>query len=125
MNFIKNFFVYVLMIFHIGHGKPALAQFTNVTATITDSDGQTWNNGRWTVTIYNPNPQSPPSINGTPLTANQLNQTGTLSSSGVMTVTLANNSIVAPTGTYWVFTICPNASSACSIVNSSAIGTSQ
>lgn len=102
----------------------ASAQFTSVTATVTDLDGQTWNNGTWQVSLYNPYPQSPASINGTPLTPSQLQQKGSLNSSGVLSVSLADNSIVAPTGTYWVFTLCPNASAQCAIVNSPVSGTS-
>jgi hypothetical protein len=103
----------------------ALAQFTSVTATISDSDGQTWNNGRWSATLYNPFPANPPSIGGVPLTATQLNLGGFLSPSGVLTASMADNSQVAPTGTQWQFTICPNASTQCSTMLSAVSGASE
>ena len=91
-------------------GWVAFGQFTSVTATITDSDSQTWNNGHWSATLYNPFPANPPSIGGVPLTASQLNLSGSMSSSGVLTATMADNTQIAPTGTQWQITICPNAS---------------
>lgn len=111
--------VFLLMLFS---GAISYAQFTSVTATITDTDSQTWNNGTWSATLFNPFPQSPPSINGTPLTTSQLNLSGTLSGSGVLTATMADNSVVAPAGTYWQFVIKPNASVQASTATSPVSG---
>lgn len=106
-------------------GFTAFGQFTSVTATITDSDSQTWNNGHWSATLYNPFPTNAPSINGTPLTNNQLNLSGSMNGSGTFTQSMADNSQVAPTGTQWVFTICPNASAQCSVVQTAVSGGSE
>lgn len=103
----------------------ANAQFTSVTATITDSDSQTWNNGKWTATLINPSPQNPPSINGTLLTPSQMNLSGFMDGSGIITASMASNAAVQPAGTYWTFTICPNASSQCSTVNATTAGATQ
>lgn len=121
---IKRLKLFRLLLFILALSQ-ANAQFTSVTGTVTDLDSQTWNNGTWQVALYNPLPQSPANINGVPLTSAQLNQHGALSSGGVLTATLADNSIVAPAGTYWVFTLCPNASAQCAIVNSPVSGASQ
>ena len=92
----------------------AKAQVSAVTATITDSDGQTWNNGKWSATLYNPFPANLPSIGGVPLTNAQLNLSGVMSNSGVLTGNFSDNSFIAPSGTQWQITICPNASVQCS-----------
>lgn len=81
---------------------------TNVSATLQDSSTQVWSNATWTTTFITPfgNP-SPPNNNGNPITANQ---SGVADGSGHFTVTLDDNTIVAPAGSKWKFTICPNAS---------------
>lgn len=88
---------------------PAL---TTVTATIQDSSFQVWSQATWTTTFIPPfgNP-SPPSNRGNSITPNQSNVANT---SGFFTVTLDDNNVVAPAGSKWKFTICPNATvSAC------------
>jgi len=100
------------------------AQTSSLTATITDSDTQTWNNGSWTATLVNPVPQIPPSINGTPLTSAQQHLSGSMSSSGVITGTFSDNNYIVPAGTTWQFTICPNASVACSTGSTTVTGVS-
>lgn len=84
---------------------PAL---TTVTATIQDSSFQVWSQAQWTTTFIPPfgNP-SPPSNRGNSITPNQSNIANT---SGFFTVTLDDNNVVAPAGSKWKFTICPNAS---------------
>lgn len=99
---------------------PLIAQTSAFTATITDPDTQTWNNGTWNAQIYSPN--GPPASNGTPLTIAQSNVSGTMNGSGAMSGTLFDNSLLTPTGTLWRFTICPNASAPCSIGLVSVVG---
>src|ERR1017187_4439242 len=101
--------IVLLFVLYLSVGWVAFGQFTSVTATITDTDGQTWNNGFWSATLYNPFPANPPSYNGVPLTTSQINLSGTMSSSGVLTGTFSDNSLIAPTGTQWNITLCPNA----------------
>ena len=100
----------------------ATAFGSSLTATITDSDSQTWNNGTWTMVIYSPN--GTPTVNGVPLTAAQRSLSGTLSSSGVLSATVTDTSTIAPSGALWTFTICPNATSGCFTANLGVTGTS-
>lgn len=86
---------------------------TAVTATITDTDSQTWNNGAWSISLINPRPDITPNVNGVNLTSGQLSQSGAMSNSGVISVTLIDNSTISPIGTTWQFNICPNASASC------------
>ncbi len=102
----------------------APAQTTAVTATITDTDGQTWNNGFWSATLYNPFPANPPSYNGVPLTAAQMNLSGFMDGSGVLTGTFSDNSLLAPNGTQWNITLCPQANVQCSTGLTAIIGSS-
>lgn len=100
---------------------PAL---TNVTATLTDSTGQVWANGTWRVEFIPPfgNP-SPPNNNGNPITPPQ---TGVMDGTGTLTVTLDDNIVVAPAGTLWKFTLCPNANPAsCSFSSQVVHGATQ
>ena len=87
----------------------AVAQSTSVTATITDTDGQTWNNGAVTATFVPGPPQSYTWPGGTiPLTVS-----GTMNGSGQFTISLPDNSTITPIGSQWRFTLCPNASAPC------------
>jgi hypothetical protein len=95
----------------------AFAQ-TAVTATITDSDSQTWNNGTWTASLVSPS--GPPQGCTTATTV-----AGTMSGSGVITGSLCDNSLVGPSGSTWRFTICPNASANCSQVSTAVSGSTQ
>jgi hypothetical protein len=83
----------------------AMAQNTNVTGTITDSDGIVWANGTWSASLYNPSgTQRPVYCNtGQPVQTDFQNQT--LSNLGVLTATLPDNNLVCPSGTRWIFTI--------------------
>jgi hypothetical protein len=101
---LKLFGIYAMLILS------GYARATSVTATITDSDTQTWNNCVWRVTLNNPRPDITPSVSGTALTAGQISQSGTCNSSGVITVTLVDNSTINISGTTWTFNISPNAS---------------
>ncbi len=88
---------------------PALGQSTSVTATITDTDGQTWNNGTVTATFIPGNPQNykwPGGIipNSVP---------GTMNGAGTFTISLPDNTTITPLGSAWRISICPNASAPC------------
>jgi hypothetical protein len=91
------------------------AQTSNVTATVTDSDGQTWNNGTYQITFV-----PPTGYNGTVFTFNGVAWTptvhnGNLSGAGVLTVAnLERNDYIFPANSHWKFTLCPNASFRCS-----------
>lgn len=91
---------------------PAIAQLTTVSGNIVDSDGTSWFSAKVTATFV-PNPsypqQSQYNINGVPITSatyNQyLNQTLTADASGHFAITLLDNSLIAPVGSSWKFTI--------------------
>ena len=59
------------------------AQVTSVTATVVDSDGQAWNNGTWSASLFAPSGQA--FFNGTPVPTASFG--GSLSASGVLTDT--------------------------------------
>jgi hypothetical protein len=91
-------------------GLAACAQSTTtVTATITDSDGQTWNNGTVTASFL-PGPVQnykwPGGAIPSQVRAN-------LDGSGSFTMNLPDNSTITPVGSLWNFSICPNASAPC------------
>src|SRR6185312_7402678 len=95
----------------------AFASTSNVTATITDSDGQTWNNGTWTAVLVSP--KGTPTISGVP--AFPLTSQGNLSGSGTLNTVLLDTGSIDQTGATWTFTICPNASVSCSAVSGIAV----
>ena len=99
---------------------PAL---TAVSATLQDSSTQVWSLASWQTTFIPPfgNP-AVPNNNGNPITAGQ---SGLADTFGHFTVTLDDNNVVAPAGTKWKFTICPNASvTACAEVQMTITGAS-
>lgn len=103
----------------------ASAQTSNVTATITDADSQTWNNGTYTISfVQPPNDATAPVWNGTLMTPSQKIYTGSLSGSGVLTVALPDNTFITPGGSLWLFVICPNATAQCTQVSLKVSGAS-
>jgi hypothetical protein len=100
------------------------AQSTTVTATITDTSFQSWNNGTYSITfIPTPGKPGPYYWNGTPYTGQTFS--GALDSTGTFTATIPTNSFITPSGTQWNFTVCPNASAPCHTVVLPVSGNSQ
>jgi len=89
------------------------AQQVAVTATITDGDGQNWSNGTWSVQLVSPG--GTPVYNGIPVPTTQ--QSGSLNSSGNLSVTLYYTATIGPAGAYYNWIICPLASFQCSVFN--------
>lgn len=87
----------------------ASAQTTSASATITDSDGNTWNNGTVTATFV-PGPVNSYKWPGGPI-PNQVS--GSMNGSGTFTISLPDNTTITPKGSAWRFSICPNASAPC------------
>ena len=117
----------LLIISLIFGGLVTSAQTTSVTATITDSDSQTWNNGTWQAILTNvANPNGPYYLDGVQLTAAQLQKSGSMSSSGVITGTFYDTvNHITPNGSVYLFTLCPNASAPCvSNIGASPTGSS-
>ena len=106
----------LFLLFLLLCGASARAQTSNVTATITDSDTQTWNNGTYTITFVPSSSNSaPPVWNGSLMTTAQKGPyTGTLSAGGVLTVSIPDNSFITPPGSQWLFVLCSNTSAKCS-----------
>lgn len=132
MNMIKPLIPYKLIFAFIILACPIVlkAQVTAVSATVTDSDGQAWNNGKWSVTFV-PNPNYPNinsyNINGVQLNSSTYNsylsQSGVLNGSAAFSVNLLDNNLIAPTGTTWRFTITPNASVPATVYPNVAVST--
>lgn len=101
-------FIILLMFAGISWGQQLA-----VTATITDSDSQTWNNGTWSVSLQCLSNQC--NYNGTPVSS--VSQAGSLSSGGALAVTLYNSSTITPSGATYVWTLCSNTSAPCSVFN--------
>lgn len=105
------------------------AQVTSVSFQVTDTDGQTWNKGTWTVQLSVPAGQQQPAqflILGTTTPVPNQTQTGLLNTSGAGSATLTPNASIAPGNTQWTFNFCPLATPAACLQQSYVIsGTSQ
>jgi hypothetical protein len=88
----------------------AQAQSTTVSGQVTDSGGQSWNNGTFTATFV-PNPQYP--TGPYTWTGGTLNTTisGSLSGTGSYSVSIPSNSAISPVGSQWQIQFVPNATS--------------
>jgi hypothetical protein len=105
----------------LGLATSLWSQTSNVTATITDPDGQTWNNGTYTISfIPTPGNPGPFSWNGNPNFPQ--NYTGSLNGAGVLTVSIPDNSFIVPRGSLWQFTLCSRTSAPCQNVQLSVTG---
>lgn len=94
---------------------PTLAQ-TTVNLTVQDTpDNQTWNNGTWSAVLAPPGLAQGASIisGGGSLSP----QSGSLSGTGTASMSLPANTNIAPNGTTWAFTVCPQATSPCVTMN--------
>ena len=88
---------------------------TSLTGTVIDPTSQAWINGYWQATIYNPSGGTPVYLDGTrvpPSFSGALDNTGAFQGGAEV----GNNSKILPTGTAWRFTICPVASTPCSVL---------
>ena len=91
------------------------AQTATVTLQVTDLGGQSWNNGTWTVKLTPGPGQQPPVqyvLAGTSTVVPNQQQNGNLSGSGGASITLTENSVIAPAMTQWTFNVCPLATPA-------------
>lgn len=96
----------------------AFGQMTTVSATVTDSDAQTWNNGSWNI-VFNPSPSNPNisqyRVNGVPLDPAVISQNSLMNTSGALSVSVYQNGAITPTGSTWKLTVCPNATARCGV----------
>jgi len=104
MKYLVTLLIAIAVFCVAAHGQA----ITTVTATLRDSSLQVWSQATWSTKFIPPfgNP-SPPNNQGHPITPNQ---SGVADTSGFFTVNLDDNNVVAPAGSKWEFTICPNAS---------------
>ena len=96
---------------------------TTVTATITDLSGQAFIAGTVQADYQRPAGKQGvvPLSNGVPIVEHGAPLFTTLNSSGHFSIALADLSTVSPTGGYWNFTICPNASSTCPVATTASV----
>ena len=123
---IKRALLVLLVLFSFS--VAAYGQTTSVSGTISDSAGQTLNNGTFTFTLIPPTGNNGPFyLAGTLMTPGQLTIKGTLSSGGAFAgVVVGSNASITPVGTTWSFTVCPQATSPCYTQNNITIaGSSQ
>ena len=100
----------VFLLLGLALGAVSYASTTNITATVTDTDGQRWSNGRWSATIVMPGGV----FSGTKATINGVavpsSASGVMDDNGVLTGVLTDTSSLDQTGVLWKFRVCPNAS---------------
>jgi hypothetical protein len=100
----------------------SFGQLTNVTATVTDSDGSVWSNATGTISFY-PNPSQPNiaayTIGGVPITVaypNLVKQNITTSGSGVLTAQVMDSNQITPLGSRWYIVLQSNTSAPASVL---------
>lgn len=108
----KNKVLKFLVAWLFGAGLLANAQLLSVTATLTDTDGQTWNNGTCSISVYNSQGVTP-QYNGTPIPTNPV---CSINSSGVLSASLYNTNTLFPVSSQYRFTIQSNTSATASVV---------
>lgn len=105
----------------------ATAQSTTVSVTVVDLGGQVWKNGTISY-VFAPNPSFSGTYqwNGSALPAQYLMpQIVTLNGSGVGSFTVPTSALITPAGSTWKYVVCPNASSACTVINLASAGSTQ
>jgi parallel beta helix pectate lyase-like protein len=96
---------------------PALAQTTSVTLQVTDTDGQTWNNGTWSVLLELPpgsgfaNSSTFKLISNGQIVPNQA-QAGALNGTGGASFTVTPNSAIGA-ASVWNFNVCAQGANGC------------
>lgn len=101
---------------------------TTVTATITDTGGQSWNGGAWFATLVTKpgfvNPNNGYLVGGV-LVPNQGGIGGALDGSGAFSTSLTANDTIGPAGSVWRFQVVSQASSTSFVTEVAITGTSQ
>ena len=94
-------FLFLFSLFSFLFSSPICAQFTQVSATVTDPNGIPYGGATVSVTLVPTGGN--PTLNGVPFSA-QL--TATADANGTFNLQLADNNIVLPGGTQWRFSVC-------------------
>ena len=92
-----------------------LGQTTTVSGPIVDQRGNTWSYATVTA-FFSPTPNTPGPFNWSGGSFNLAPPTVTADSGGNFSLVLANNSAIAPSGSGWYFSVCPNATLPCAVV---------
>ena len=97
----------------------AAAQTITASGTITDTDGNAWDNGAWSATLVSPN--GPPMYLGNPVPIatfyGMLDASGVMSSSGQF----YNTGTVMPTGAFYTINMCSATTAPCSKFNTQVV----
>jgi hypothetical protein len=96
----------------------AYGQSDTVSATVVDQSTTVWANGTWKLQFI-PNPNSNSNNvqwNGAPFPNTAWTVAGSLDSSGIFSSSTPRNDFITPAGSTWTLSICPNATSPCSIL---------
>jgi Pectate lyase superfamily protein len=102
----------------------AQAQTTLTSATVTDSNGQAFINGTYSIAFFTNGLPGPFFLNGAPFNA-QTVFAGNLDVTGSFTnIPIPSNTSITPSGTSWSFTVCPQANSNCYTTPIKITGTS-
>lgn len=97
---------------------------TNLTATLTDSTGQLWVNGSYSISFV-PTPGIPGPFYWNGEVFEPEVYTGQLSDAGVLVVTLPDNFTITPSGSQWAFVLCANTSAPCTRIVVPVTGASE
>ena len=116
----------ILAWFIVTAGGVGFSQQTTTTGTFVDPDGTAWNAGTYSIQYVNSTPGKPYNTStGAFITTLY---TGSLNSSGALSLTLDDVKYVSPANGTWAFTICPNVSggaSNCSTVDIPVTGATE
>lgn len=101
----------------------AFAQSTTVSATVVDQSSTVWANGSWKLDLVpNPNAGSQQVFwNGSTLPATSQHFSGVLDGSGAFSQSVPSTNFMSPSGATYTITVCPNASSTCSVITRQTI----
>lgn len=95
------------------------AQSTTVSATVVDQASTVWANGTWKLQfVPNPNfPSNNVNWNGNPFPTTLWVYQGSLDGSGAFSApSIPSNNFITPVGSTYTLNVCPNATSACSVI---------
>jgi hypothetical protein len=95
------------------------AQTVIVSGTISDPDGQSWNNGTWSAAIFSPN--GTPFFGNTPVPTTTFG--GSLSGAGALISSgqFFNTSTITPSGAMYTVTVCSQTSAPCNTFNTPVV----
>jgi hypothetical protein len=108
----------VIMVILVFCCMSAHCQSDTVSATVVDQASTTWANGTWKLQFV-PNPNSNTNNifwNGTLFPVTSWLAQGSLNSSGQFSNSTPRNDFITPSGSTWTLTVCPNATSACTVI---------